>query len=163
MDWMIWAILLQQQAQAAEAERQRQEAAAKKKAEEDAAAAAAAEATRQSQIAQQRQTEAAAAQQDEAARQAVIAGREAPIAPADSYSPVGGSFYGSGVAKSTAQNVGAQQAMDSFASAGKKPAQPQKSALGDMFGDAYVPQAPRPASSGSSKSGGSSAGSYSIF
>lgn len=164
MDWMMWAMILQQQAQQAEARRQQEEAAARAKAEADAQAAAEAQAQRQAQIAQQRQTEAAAAKADEDARLAAVNGRAAPIAPADSYSPVGGSFYGSGVANSTAQNVGAQQGMQAFAQ--NKPAQqPSIGSLGDMFGKAYSGggDAAKSSSSNVGGAGGGAKAGYTIF
>ena len=165
MDW-IWILLLQQQAAAAEAERKKQEAAAKAKAESDASAARAAQDQRLTQIAAQRQQDAQSAAEAEAARLAQQNTRKNPIAPGDMWSPVGGTFYGSGGSQASARQVtdaaggaqgvmgngslttmqfGADGAMPPLASGqsilggGERPARaarPQGGGMASMFGEA---------------------------
>ncbi len=169
MDWMIWAILLQQQAQQAAALRAQQEAEAAAKAQADAEAAKAAELQKQQQAAAQRQTEAAAAQQNaakEADAKAAALAKMSPVAPADAYSPVGGSFWGSQTARDSSQNVGSTQSSQPLAQASAAPAMqsafqnfggaggkssslPSPSSLGRMFGQAAQAGGDMPGSQGS--------------
>ena len=109
---LLWLLLIQQQQQQQAAMRAQQEAEAASKAQADAEAAKAAELQKQQQAASQRQQEAAAAQQaaaKEAEAKAAALAKMSPVAPADAYSPVGGSFWGSQTARDSSQNVGAGQ------------------------------------------------------
>lgn len=148
MDWMIWAIMLQQQAQEAAARRAAEEAKAKAKADADAQAAAQAQTQRQAQIASQRQSDAITAQKAEDERLASLRSRQAPIAPADAWSPVGGSFYGSKTPQSSARPVAGMDQQTASMSPNNgfmKPATPPPrgappSNLGAMMGAATQPQ-----------------------
>lgn len=132
----MWMIMLMMQQQEADRRRQQEEAAARAKAEADAQAAKQAEMTRQQQIAQQRQQEAAAAKTAEDERLAAVANRPGPVAPADQYSPVGGTFFGANATHNQARPVG-QILAPQQPLAKKAPTSP----LGDMFGAAAQPQA----------------------
>ncbi len=141
--------MIMQMQQEAENRRRQEEAAAKAKADADAAAAKAAEEQRQAQIANQRQKDAQSAQDAEAARQAALSKRAGPVDPADSYSPVSGSFYGSATAGDQSRQVGSIPdytggQYDAFL----KNAQAQGSMgsvsdLGSMFGAATKPKQPQ--------------------
>ncbi len=146
-DWMIWAIMLQQQAQQAEAARQRAEQQAQQKAADDAAKAQQAEQQRQAQIAQQRQKDVAAAQASEQQRTAAQAQLPGALAPSEAWSPLSGTGYGQTVAKSGARNYvdsntapqsGNAPNTDMFSGFKQSPQQ-QVSPLGSMFGQAAQP------------------------
>lgn len=163
-DWMMWAMILQQQAQQAAAERARQEEAARVKAEADAQAARDAEAKRQAQIAQQRQQDAAAAQAAEQQRQAANAALPGAADP-----------YGDYKASINLDNSGTQNAARTIASSSQPAANsnplsgftnsaPKASGLASMFSAAVAPRKtqqsdfPAPGKTVGGNSGGQSMG-----
>ena len=157
MDWMIWAMLLQQQAQEREAARQRAEAQARAEAEAQAQAARDAETKRQAQIAQQRQADVAAAQKAEQDRQAAAA---ALPGPADPYGEYRASInLDNSATQNSSRNVGTASnsmggnPLGGFASA------PKPSSLAGLFSSAVAPKRPQATSDfGQSKSSGNVVG-----
>ncbi len=177
-DWMIWAMVLQQQAQQQAAERARAEEAARQKAEADAAAAKQAQQAKINAQVAARQQDAQALAQQEADRAAATKNVAAPLNPVDSFAPVTGTGYGQNQIQTRGRAVengadpfgaGNQTTQGFFQAPKDAPAQPKASALGDMFGYATQPQQQKPQQAAPTAgrqvggNGGGNAGSFRMF